>query len=218
MLDSTKTRLRAFAGRHLCGPSQPLWFDQSMFGYLSHRGLTLNVGSGEMARQADAVNLDIKPHPNVDVVADAHQLPFPSGSFDAVLCQAMLEHTQRPWVVAAEIERALKPGGMACIEAPFLEGVHDEHDYFRFTLKGLRSLFPSLEEIASGVSASSNQILADLIRVFPVLVLERTLLCSPAKLIMSWLASPVRHLDFAVQYSPSMARYARAYYFVGVKR
>jgi len=42
------------------------------------------------------------------VVADAHQLPFPSESFDLVLASEVLEHVERPWQVAAELERVAR--------------------------------------------------------------------------------------------------------------
>jgi SAM-dependent methyltransferase len=161
--------------------------------------------------------LDINPYPNVDVIADAHALPFPNEYFDGLLCNAVLEHTKQPWIVAKEIERVLKIGGVACVQVPFLEGVHDNEDYFRFTLKGLKSLFPELAEIKSGVSASSWQVLADLIMAHPILMLENTPLCNTTKLIMGWFAVPIQHLDFSVRNSHSMPKYARAYYFVGRK-
>lgn len=44
-------------------------------------------------------------------VADATMLPFPSGSFDAVLSFLMLHHTLRWEQVLAEAARVLRPGG-----------------------------------------------------------------------------------------------------------
>ena len=163
------------------------------------------------------INLDIRPFPNVNVVADAQHLPFGDSSFDHVFRSTVLEHVPYPQLVAQEISRVLRPGGTACIQSPFLEAIHDEHDYFRFTLKGLKVLFPELNEVKSCVSSSPSQVLADILRVYPVLVFEGTFIESPLRLIMSWLARPFQWLDFLIKKKRSMPLYARAFYFIGQK-
>jgi SAM-dependent methyltransferase len=195
-----------------------------MFDFVSwgRGGRILNVGSGSTPHfNSQTVNLDIKPYPNVDVVADAHQLPFPDASFDSVICSAVLEHAERPWTVASEIRRVLKVGGAAIIQAPFLEGVHDEHDYFRFTQKGLVSLFPGFRIVKQGVSAGPVQILAQLVQVNTEMVVEGTILEKPVKVIMSWLVKPIQWGDLQIKHSnrktDTVSRYARGVYFVGRK-
>ena len=42
---------------------------------------------------------------------DAHQLPFPDGSFDAVLCVTVLSHVPRGEAAIPELVRVLRPGG-----------------------------------------------------------------------------------------------------------
>ena len=101
---------------------------------------------------------------------------------------------------------------------PFLEGVHDEYDFFRFILKGLRSLFPDIDVIKRGVTGSTASILADLLRVFPILVFENTFLHWPVVFVMGWLAKPFQYMDFLIRESTSMPKYARAFYLVGVKK
>lgn len=79
---------------------------------------------------------------HIDVVCDAHHLPFEDGAYDTVLCIGVLEHVRQPWVVAAELQRVLAPGGSLIIAAPFMVGYHaDPHDYFRFSMEGLKSIF-----------------------------------------------------------------------------
>lgn len=51
-------------------------------------------------------------------VADAHELPFPAGSFDAVFCLETLEHVVDPAKVLKEIGRVLKKGGYAVVLVP----------------------------------------------------------------------------------------------------
>lgn len=201
----------------LYNPFIPLWFDRSIFDYIPINGKVLNVGSGSTKLRDDVVNLDVMNLPNVNIVADAHYLPFKANSFDCVFCSAVLEHTIKPWIVASEIQRVLKVKGVACIQVPFLEAVHDEYDYFRFTLKGLKLLFTELNEVKSGVSGSASQVLADLLRVFPTLVFENTFIDLPVKFIMSWIAIPFQWLDCLIKGKPSMAKYARAFYFIGQK-
>ncbi len=52
------------------------------------------------------------------VVGDANVLPFPDGTFDAVVCSEVLEHVLEPKVVVAEIYRVLKSGGIAALTVP----------------------------------------------------------------------------------------------------
>ncbi len=123
----------------------------------------LNLGSGvrafdnHLSGNIHAVNLDIdSSKPDLDVVADAHNLPFRNQSFHIVYSIAVLEHVRKPWIVADEIARILCSGGYVVLEVPFLNVIHDEEDYFRFTDKGIRSLFDEsnfdviLEQVGSG--------------------------------------------------------------------
>jgi len=45
-------------------------------------------------------------------------LPYPSASFDVVLCTDVLEHLERPKLIAAELVRICRPGGMVVIVVP----------------------------------------------------------------------------------------------------
>ncbi|HEX8949588.1 MAG TPA: class I SAM-dependent methyltransferase, partial [Dissulfurispiraceae bacterium] len=123
----------------------------------------LNLGSGvgtfdhHLSGDISMINLDISPSkPGLDIIADAHHLPFRNGSFDIVYSIAVLEHVRKPWLVAEEIERVLRQGGCVVLELPFLNTIHDEHDYFRFTDRGIRSLFDEgrfeviLDQVGSG--------------------------------------------------------------------
>ena len=69
-------------------------------------------------------------------------MPFKNDTFNLVIAGQVLEHTMKPWVVASEIERVLKPMGMAHIETPVNFPFHAHpYDFYRFTFTGLRSLF-----------------------------------------------------------------------------
>lgn len=88
--------------------------------------------------------LDVLPGYNVDVVGDAHRLSsyFQKSTFDYIYSTAVFEHLAMPWLVAEEISKVLKVGGLAGIETHFS---HSEHEapwhFFQFNEHGLRCLF-----------------------------------------------------------------------------
>jgi SAM-dependent methyltransferase len=94
---------------------------------------------------------------NTDVVGDAHTLARHVGEnrFDAVFSVATLEHLAMPWVVAMEINKVLKTGGITFHQTPFAWPSHDRPwDFYRYSDLGLRSLFsPALgyEVIEAGM-------------------------------------------------------------------
>jgi SAM-dependent methyltransferase len=119
------------------------------------QGKTLDLGAG-MAKYkkifaehlTEYVTCDAFEAEHIDVVADAHNLPFSDAEFDTVICTMVLEHVEKPWIVAGQIERILKPGGHCIAAVPFLYPEHkDPEDYFRYTEAGLRSLFPNCEKM-----------------------------------------------------------------------
>jgi len=76
-----------------------------------------------------------------NVLADAHALPFISGSMDSILLLEVLEHLKNPEVAIKEAFRVLKPEGILLVSVPFLYPLHDEpHDYRRWTRYGLELL------------------------------------------------------------------------------
>lgn len=97
------------------------------------------------------VNLDILATPGVDILADAHELPFPDDIFQRVECDAVLEHVYTPQRVMREIERVLAPGGFAHVVTPFCHPFHEyPKDYRRFTPDGLASMAGGLKVVKTG--------------------------------------------------------------------
>ncbi|KOU60710.1 hypothetical protein ADK57_29640 [Streptomyces sp. MMG1533] len=123
------------------------------------------VGNGVDAIYRDprvqVIGFDIVGSPVTQFIADAHQIPLPSASVDAVLVQAVLEHVLDPDLVVAEIHRVLKPDGLVYAETPFLQQVHaGAHDFTRYTASGHRYLFRWFEELAAGpVAGPGTQLL-----------------------------------------------------------
>ena len=61
---------------------------------------------------------DISTRPNVALKMDLTAVPLRSCSFDAVICQHVLEHIEDDRSAIAEIYRILRPGGWALISVP----------------------------------------------------------------------------------------------------
>ena len=101
--------------------------------------------------RVDWVETDVFPSARTLLLCDAHQVPFEDSTFDAVVAQALLEHTLDPQLVISEIHRVLQPCGMVYAETPFMQQVHaGAHDFTRYTHLGHRRLFRFFEEIDSG--------------------------------------------------------------------
>ena len=112
----------------------------------------LEIGSREVAggppmrgrlSHAEYVGFDYYPGPNVDVSGDAHRLSdLVQGRYDVIYSTAVFEHLAMPWVVAEEIARVLKPGGLVFIETHFSYSSHERPwHFFQFSDMGLRALF-----------------------------------------------------------------------------
>jgi SAM-dependent methyltransferase len=105
-------------------------------------GPAVSIGGGPLRAHARFLNLNLAPFPNVDVVGDAHQLPFRAASIGVLHCEAVLEHLERPDQAVAEMFRVLKPGGYVFAATPFLQVFHGYPDHFQnFTLAGHSQLF-----------------------------------------------------------------------------
>lgn len=77
-----------------------------------------------------------------DIVFDAHAIPYANNTFDLIIAGQVLEHTMKPWIVAAEMQRVIKQNGYIHIETPVNFPYHAHpYDFYRFTYTGLRSLF-----------------------------------------------------------------------------
>jgi SAM-dependent methyltransferase len=100
--------------------------------------------SGDFPGAEKYIGMDYHDGENVDVVGDAHYLTkyFAPGSIGAVFSTSVIEHVVFPWVVAAEIHKVLKIGGVALIDTPFVWPTHERPaDFWRYTDMGLSILF-----------------------------------------------------------------------------
>ena len=109
---------------------------------LDHDGMGLNVGAGGSYYSPKIVNLDIISGKNIDICADAENLPFKSSSFSLVISQETLEHVRHHSQAILEMYRVLKKNGTLYCQIPFIVGFHSRpNDFWRFTREGMRELF-----------------------------------------------------------------------------
>jgi len=207
-------------------PPLTIWLDRSLFRHLNQctPGLRiLNLGSGVglfdhiLAPHLQPINLDVQTQGRVDVLADAHALPFPDESLDGIFSNAVLEHVQRPWRVAEEIHRVLRPGGKVFINVPFLNVIHDTHDYFRFTDRGLDILFSRFRKIDGGVSGGPSSFLAPFLVEYLLYFVPGQYLKGLVQPLLRLFVWPLKYLDLAIRRNPNLRIAADAFYFVGEK-
>lgn len=193
--------------------------EKELVAKLGPKALILNIGSSRKGKDENVVCLNVDPSVEVDVVADAHRLPFFDKSFDLVICRFVLEHVQNPARVVSEIYRVLKKGGVVYVDVPFLQPHHDSpFDFQRLTLSGLKDLMSDFSEIESGISAGPASALSWMMREFPGLIFENKFLFRFSKFVFGWLVFPLKYLDFILMRKKRAYLLSSAFYFVGRKK
>lgn len=123
------------------------WFDV-------RHGKTLVVGSKCYGSKKDrrflyrdAIGIDLFDGQGVDFVHDLENpLPDEHGKLDHIDCCSVLEHCQRPWIMAKNIEDAMLPGATILVSVPFVWRIHSyPGDYWRISPQALEILFPRIK-------------------------------------------------------------------------
>ncbi|MCC7371345.1 MAG: class I SAM-dependent methyltransferase [Chloroflexi bacterium] len=139
------------------------------------QGAVLDIGAG-LRPFADlipgqTIALDYRARPDLDLIADAHHLPFGDATVDAIVCTEVFEHLLDPTAAARELIRVLKPGGRLVLTTRFCFPLHDRPgDYWRFTSYTLERLFKPLDAIVIPQHTAYQTLLVLLVR----LVMEPT--------------------------------------------
>ncbi len=121
----------------------------SMAEYIS--GRTLDVGCGRkpyrgLFNVAEYVGLEIDTPENrssksADCYYNGTRIPFDDSTFDAVVCNQVLEHVYEPKAFLDEVNRVLKPNGKLLLSVPFIWDEHEQpRDYARYSSYGLTSI------------------------------------------------------------------------------
>ena len=205
--------------------------DPSPYSLLPPDALIFDIGSkgegghyafGSPPSGARVVCVDIAPGPNVDLVADAHDLHMvPDNSVDCVVSVSVLEHVRYPHKVVAEIHRILKPGGVVYLNIPFVFAFHgDPDDFYRFSCHGIRILCEAFEEVDSGFNRGPASTMCDLLVRFSAILFSfnSNRLYELNRILFGWLLFWIKYLDAIIgRYDMARVIHAGAY-FIGRKQ
>ena len=130
------------------------------------RGPYLEIGSQDYgntqplrsvfaASGEEYVGIDMLDGPGVDRVVDL-LAPFETidkqldhRRFGSIFSFSVMEHCENPFRMAEHMTRLLAPGGHICLSVPFAWEFHGyPSDYWRFTVEGIKKLFPDIEWVA----------------------------------------------------------------------
>lgn len=136
----------------------------------------VNLGGGPSRMTEFEHVLNIERFPNVTILGDAHRLPFKSGSLDGVHANALFEHVEDPRLVASEIFRALKPGGIVYTIQPWIHPYHAHpRDLHRFSFDTLRLTFKDFEPLCLSVNTGPMFAMLKLAETFIITALPEIL-------------------------------------------
>lgn len=220
-----KNRLKSFLER-LREPihQYPTAEIDAMYHWAGDATRILSIGGGPTRNNEREINLNLGLFPNVDIVGDAHHLPFLDGRVDGIWCNAVLEHVENLDQVVAEMQRVLRPGGYVFIFNPFLFGYHGyPGDYRRLTKTGLTKLFPDFDIVASGTGVGPTYgllLLGDLyIQHFAPILLRtrRPKIIKAIQALYTLLFYPLKHLDRILNRHEESHLLACMLYYMGRK-
>ena len=186
-------------------------------------GLVLDIGSGNRPASnfSKIIKMDIDPGCPVDIVADAHNIPFLKNTFDLVWLGGVLEHIKKPEMAIREIHRVTRKDGYIYIEAPFFQRIHGAPDDFqRFTISGIEELCSQFSKIKSGIICGPSSAFAHIFRSYLALCLSfdnNTLHHILYYYILGWITLPIKYLDLILSKFKNAESISFAFYYLGRK-
>ena len=117
----------------------------------------LDVGCGQKPYEpifapyaATYVGVDPVDNPRAELKGFVEDLPVEDGSFDVVLCNQVLEHSDDPAKAVSELRRVTAHGGRVLLSTHGVMAYHPSPtDYWRWTHAGLEKLFEDNDSWAS---------------------------------------------------------------------
>ena len=188
----------------------------------------LIVGAGEgdgsgfdskaIQKIGEVIKTDVVLSSYVDVICDAHQLPFKKNIFDVVIIQAVLEHVADPNLCVNEIHRVLKKGGLIYAETPFMQQVHlGRYDFTRFTHIGHKRLFNNFKELDSGPVCGPATVLAWSIKYFVRCFFKPSFAQFFTEWITTFFYFWIKYFDYILINKPGAYDASSGYFFYGEK-
>ena len=222
MKSRAKTSPRLYAAVvYLFSPVYPQWFFESrkLRRSLTPEMVVVDIGAGNSRWSEASINVDLMPYPNVDVVAAADSIPLCNESVDCVTTIAMLEHVPAPQESIKEIERILRPGGVAYVYVPFMQGFHAApHDYQRFTRPGLELALSGLKvERVENFGPTSGLVWVGAEWLSVVLCFGSHKLQRLLALAFMTVLSPLKFLDAGLRHFPGADNIATGFMMVARK-
>lgn len=208
---------------------KPTWRSQSLNRKLkellqqhSPKSVILNLGSGprRIRKRPDIINVDLYAFDEVDMVADAADVPLVDASSDFILNQALLEHVPDPEAVVQEMYRLLRSGGKVFCYLPFIVPFHAApHDYHRWTKSGVENLFQQFDGIDIGIGVGPVSGMLWIFQEWLALFLSfgSKRLHDILFLVFMVLTSPMKILDLAFERHPNADKIASGFFVVATK-
>jgi SAM-dependent methyltransferase len=178
--------------------------------------VVVNVGS--LSKKIKGVyNLDIAYYPNIDIVADAHHMPFKNGSLDGVIIKNVFEHLKDPGKVREELKRVVKPGGRIYAKVPFMQPFHAvPDDYQRYSMNGLQEFFKDFHIVEEGISVGPSSALAWFLREYLAILFSFNSKKAYRiwRVVFSYFTAPMKYFDAFFRKRKEAHRLASAFYLV----
>ena len=98
----------------------------------------------EVYPKNEYLGLDLEEGLGVDVLIDLAEGigDLPENHFGLVICCSVMEYVRRPWKMAENITRLVRPGGKLYVSVPWVWRYHQyPDDYYRFSFRGIMELF-----------------------------------------------------------------------------
>ncbi len=166
----------------------------------------LDVGCGQKPYEpifaphaSSYVGVDPFENPRAELRGSVEALPVEDDSFDVVLCNQVLEHTEDPALAIRELFRSVVPGGRLLLSTHGTQVYHPSPvDYWRWTHTGLEKILGDNGEWASVTvtpSSGTTACIAMLLNVYIDLAARRAHIGALARPVVAGLNTVAEALD-----------------------